>query len=46
MHAIALGRLRISTVVERAGPTRPTWLPPDAVPEAQGTGHHTHGGVR
>lgn len=34
MHPIALGRLRISTVVERSGPTRPTWLLPDAVPEA------------
>ena len=31
---IALGRLRVSIVVERAGPTRPTWLLPAAVPEA------------
>ena len=30
---ITLGRLRISIVVERAGPTRPTWLLPAAVPE-------------
>src|SRR5262245_16702450 len=34
MQPIALGRIRISAVVERAGPTRPTWLLPDAVPEA------------
>lgn len=34
MHPLALGRLHISAVVERAGPTRPTWLLPDAVPEA------------
>jgi glyoxylase-like metal-dependent hydrolase (beta-lactamase superfamily II) len=34
MHPMTLGRLRISTVVERAGPTRPTWLLPDAAPEA------------
>lgn len=34
MHALALGRLRVTTVIERAGPTRPTWLLPDAVPEA------------
>jgi glyoxylase-like metal-dependent hydrolase (beta-lactamase superfamily II) len=31
---ITLGRLRIAIVVERAGPTRPTWLLPAAVPEA------------
>jgi glyoxylase-like metal-dependent hydrolase (beta-lactamase superfamily II) len=31
---IELGRLRVSIVVERAGPTRPTWLLPAAVPEA------------
>jgi glyoxylase-like metal-dependent hydrolase (beta-lactamase superfamily II) len=31
---IRLGRLRIDAVVERAGPTRPTWLLPDASPEA------------
>ncbi len=34
MLPIALGRLRISAIVERAGPTRPTWLLPDAAPEA------------
>src|SRR3989338_1677942 len=34
MDPLALGRLRISTLVERAGPTRPTWLFPDAAPEA------------
>ena len=31
---LALGRLRVSAVVERAGPTRPTWLLPDATPDA------------
>jgi glyoxylase-like metal-dependent hydrolase (beta-lactamase superfamily II) len=31
---ITLGRLRVSIVGERAGPTRPTWLLPAAVPEA------------
>jgi glyoxylase-like metal-dependent hydrolase (beta-lactamase superfamily II) len=34
MRPLTLGRLRISAVVERAGPTRPTWLLPDATPEA------------
>jgi glyoxylase-like metal-dependent hydrolase (beta-lactamase superfamily II) len=34
MHPLTLGRVRISAVVERAGPTRPTWLLPDAVPDA------------
>ena len=34
MHPMTLGRLRISAVVERAGPTRATWLLPDAVPDA------------
>jgi glyoxylase-like metal-dependent hydrolase (beta-lactamase superfamily II) len=34
MDPIKIGRLRISRVVERAGPTRPTWLLPDATPEA------------
>lgn len=34
MHPLTLGRLRISAAVERAGPTRPTWLLPDAVPDA------------
>jgi len=31
---VDLGGLRVSAVVERAGPTRPTWLLPDATPEA------------
>jgi glyoxylase-like metal-dependent hydrolase (beta-lactamase superfamily II) len=34
MHPLTLGRLRITAVVERAGPTRATWLLPDATPEA------------
>ena len=34
MTPLRLGRLRVSAVVERAGPTRPTWLLPDATPEA------------
>ena len=34
MQPLTLGRLRVSAVVERAGPTRPTWLLPDATPEA------------
>jgi glyoxylase-like metal-dependent hydrolase (beta-lactamase superfamily II) len=34
MDPITVGRLRISAVVERSGPTRPTWLLPDAVPAA------------
>jgi glyoxylase-like metal-dependent hydrolase (beta-lactamase superfamily II) len=34
MTLLALGRLRVSAVVERAGPTRPTWLLPDATPDA------------
>ncbi len=34
MRDFTLGRLRVSAVVERAGPTRPTWLLPDAAPEA------------
>ena len=34
MRPLTLGRLRVSAVVERAGPTRPTWLLPDATPEA------------
>jgi hypothetical protein len=32
--SLAVGRLGVHTVVERAGPTRPTWLLPDAGPEA------------
>jgi hypothetical protein len=31
---LALGHLSVTAVVERAGPTRPTWLLPDATPEA------------
>jgi hypothetical protein len=34
MNPLDLGGLRVSAVVERAGPTRPTWLLPDATPEA------------
>jgi glyoxylase-like metal-dependent hydrolase (beta-lactamase superfamily II) len=34
VHALTIGRLRISAIVERAGPTRPTWLLPDALPPA------------
>ena len=34
MNPMTVGRLRISAVVERAGPTLPTWLLPDAAPEA------------
>src|SRR3989442_2074693 len=34
MRTIELGRLSVVAVVERAGPTRPTWLLPDATPEA------------
>jgi glyoxylase-like metal-dependent hydrolase (beta-lactamase superfamily II) len=34
MRPLTVGRLRTSAVVERAGPTRPTWLLPDALPEA------------
>lgn len=34
MHSVPVGRLRVTAVVERAGPTRPTWLLPDATPEA------------
>jgi glyoxylase-like metal-dependent hydrolase (beta-lactamase superfamily II) len=34
VNPLDLGQLRISAVVERAGPTRPTWLLPDATPEA------------
>jgi len=34
MLSLSVGRLRVSAVVERAGPTRPTWLLPDALPEA------------
>src|SRR5262249_61399334 len=34
MISLSIGRLRISSIVERSGPTRPTWLLPDATPEA------------
>jgi glyoxylase-like metal-dependent hydrolase (beta-lactamase superfamily II) len=34
MEPVTIGRLRVTAVVERAGPTRPTWLLPDATPEA------------
>ncbi len=34
MNPLTVGRLRVTAVVERAGPTRPTWLLPDATPEA------------
>src|SRR5262245_42679923 len=34
MHLLSVGGLRLSVVVERPGPTRATWLLPDALPEA------------
>jgi len=34
MRPLSIGHLRVTAVVERAGPTRPTWLLPDATPEA------------
>jgi glyoxylase-like metal-dependent hydrolase (beta-lactamase superfamily II) len=34
MDALTLGRIHVSAVIERAGPTPPTWLLPDATPEA------------
>ena len=34
MNPIDLGRLRISAVIERAGPTPTTWLLPDVPPDA------------
>jgi glyoxylase-like metal-dependent hydrolase (beta-lactamase superfamily II) len=34
MQPLTLGRLRVSAVVERAGPTPPTWLLPAATPDA------------
>ena len=34
MIALPFGGLHVFAVVERAGPTRPTWLLPDATPEA------------
>jgi len=34
MHPLIVGRLRVSAIVERAGPTPPAWLFPDATPDA------------
>jgi glyoxylase-like metal-dependent hydrolase (beta-lactamase superfamily II) len=34
VDALTIGRLRVSTAVERAGPTPPAWLLPEATPEA------------
>jgi glyoxylase-like metal-dependent hydrolase (beta-lactamase superfamily II) len=34
MQTLSIGRMNVSAIVERAGPTRPTWLLPDATPEA------------
>ncbi len=34
MDALTLGRIRVSAVIERAGPTPPTWLLPDATADA------------
>jgi glyoxylase-like metal-dependent hydrolase (beta-lactamase superfamily II) len=34
MTPLTLGRVRVRAVVERAGPTRPTWLLPEAGPDA------------
>jgi glyoxylase-like metal-dependent hydrolase (beta-lactamase superfamily II) len=34
MKIITVGRVDVCAVVERAGPTRPTWLLPEASPEA------------
>ena len=34
MATLAIGKIRITSVVERSGPTRPTWLLPAATPEA------------
>ncbi len=39
MDDLTLGRLRVSTVVERSGPTRPTWLLPDATAEGRWGSH-------
>ena len=33
MRGLTIGRLRVDAVVETAGPTRPTWLFPDATAE-------------
>jgi glyoxylase-like metal-dependent hydrolase (beta-lactamase superfamily II) len=34
VDALTVGRARISTAIERAGPTPPAWLLPEATPEA------------
>jgi glyoxylase-like metal-dependent hydrolase (beta-lactamase superfamily II) len=34
VDALTIGRISVSTVIERAGPTPPTWLLPDVTPEA------------
>jgi glyoxylase-like metal-dependent hydrolase (beta-lactamase superfamily II) len=34
VNRLDVGQVRVSAIVERAGPTRPTWLLPDATPEA------------
>jgi hypothetical protein len=34
MEPVTIGRIRVSRVVESEGPTRPTWILPDAVKEA------------
>jgi len=31
---VEIGRIRVENVVEWYGPTRPTWVLPDAAPEA------------
>ncbi len=36
MRTLTLGRLSVDAVIERAGPTRPTWLLPDAVERHRG----------
>src|SRR4029453_13855039 len=33
MISVSIGRFRITSIVERSGPTRPTWLLPDATLE-------------
>ncbi len=34
MKPVEIGRIRVENVVEWYGPTRPTWVLPDAAPEA------------
>jgi glyoxylase-like metal-dependent hydrolase (beta-lactamase superfamily II) len=34
VNRLDVGQVLVSAIVERAGPTRPTWLLPDATPEA------------